>query len=300
MHLPTIRQLQYFLAVVESCHFGQAAERCFVSQSTLSAGIQELETLLGVQLFERNKRKVMPTPLGLALAEKARRIIDLGGEMVQLAEGGKGTLVGPLRLGVIPTIGPFLLPRVLPAIRRSYPELRLLLVEEQTAPLVERLHNGKLDCAILALPYDLPGLEYDVFWDEIFHVAFPKGHALGRGGPIPSAKLPANEIMLLEEGHCLREHALDACHSKGLKHNTAVQGTSLYTMIEMVAGGQGITFIPEMAVDSALVRQSDIRLRPLAEKGPHRQIGLVWRPTFPRQEELQLLAREMGRALRAK
>jgi LysR family hydrogen peroxide-inducible transcriptional activator len=295
-----MRQLQYFLAVFESCHFGQAAESCFVTQSTLSAGIQELESLLGVQLFERNKRKVMATPMGLALAEKAREIIDLGGEMVQLAEGGKGTLVGPLRMGVIPTIGPFLLPRVLPGIRHRYPELQLLLVEEQTARLVERLNNGKLDCAILALPYDLPGLEYQVFFDELFHIAFPKGHPLSKGGPIPSTDLPANEIMLLEEGHCLREHALGACHTKGLKRNTAVQGTSLYTMIEMVAGGQGITFIPALAVDSALVKQSDISLRPLAEKGPHRQIGLVWRPTFPRQDDLQLLADEMGKALKAK
>lgn len=300
MHLPSMRQLQYFLAVVELRHFGRAAERCFVTQSTLSAGIQDLETLLGVQLFERSKRKVMPTPMGLALADKAQQIVDLGAEMVQLAEGGQGPLVGALRLGVIPTIGPFLLPRVLPAIRKRYPRLELLLVEDQTAKLIERLHRGQLDCAILALPYDLPGLAYEVFWQENFHVAFPKGHPLGRGGALPATELPLDELMLLEEGHCMREHALSACQRQGAARNTTVQGTSLYTLIEMVAGGQGITFIPALAADSALVKQSGICLRALAEKGPHREIGLVWRATFPRQDDLRLLAQAMGEVLQGR
>lgn len=299
MYLPSLRQLQYFLALIETCHFGQAAERCFVTQSTLSSGIQELESLLGVRLLERSKRKVMPTPLGLELAEKARQIIELSTEFVQQAQGEKGTLVGTLRLGVIPTIGPFLLPRVLPAIRQQYPELKLQLVEDQTARLVERLNSGKIDCAILAFPYDLAGLEIEIFWQEIFYVAFPPQHQLSQGGPIPSTKLPADEIMLLEEGHCMREHALISCRTRGLQRNAALQGTSLYTMIEMVAGGQGITFIPEMAVDSALVEQSNIRLRPLAEKAPHREIGLVWRPTYQRKDDLKILAQMMGEILAA-
>ncbi len=297
MNLPSIRQLQYFLAVIELRHFGRAAERCFVTQSTLSAGIQELESLLGAQLFERNKRKVMPTPLGLGLADKARQVIEISTDLVEQAHGGQGTLVGTLRLGVIPTIGPFLLPRVLPGVRRQYPELKLQLFEDQTGRLIERLNNGQIDCAILAFPYELAGLEYEIFWREIFYVAFPRGHPLSQGGAIPSAKLPADEIMLLEEGHCMREHALSSCHTKGLQGNTAVQGTSLYTMIEMVAGGQGITFIPEMAVNSALVEQSNIRLRPLKEKGPHREIGLVWRPTYQRKDDLQLLAQTMAEIL---
>ncbi len=294
MNLPSIRQLQYFLAVAELRHFGQAAERCFVTQSTLSSGIQELESLLGVQLFERSKRKVMPTPLGLALVDKARQIIEMSAELVQQAHGGQGTLVGDLRLGVIPTIGPFLLPQVLPDIRQRYPGLKLQLIEDQTSRLMERLHNGQIDCAILALPYDLGGFEFEVFWQEIFYVAFPPQHALSRGRAIPSAKLPLDEIMLLEEGHCMRDQALSACHIKGKQSKAALQGTSLYTMIEMVAGGQGITFIPAMALDSALVQQSDIRLRPLAEKGPHREIALVWRPTYQRKDDMKLLAQEMG------
>ena len=297
MYLPSIRQLQYFLAVVELRHFGQAAERCFVTQSTLSAGIQELENLLGAQLFERNKRKVMPTPLGLALADKARQIIEMSEAMVQQAHGEQGTLVGTLRLGVIPTIGPFLLPRVLPGVRQEYPALKLQLIEDQTGRLIERLNNGQLDCAILALPYELAGLEFEIFWQEIFYVAFPPEHALSGGGAIPSAELPLDEIMLLEEGHCMRDHALSACHTKRPQRNATVQGTSLYTMIEMVAGGQGITFIPQLAVDSALLQQSEICLRPLAEQAPHREIALVWRPTYQRKDDLKLLAEQMGRIL---
>ena len=212
MYLPSIRQLQYFLAVVELRHFGQAAERCFVTQSTLSAGIQELENMLGVQLFERSKRKVMTTPFGLELADKARQIVDLATAMVEQAKGEQGALVGTLRLGVIPTVGPFLLPRVLPAIRERYPELKLQLVEDQSSRLIERLNEGRLDCAILALPYDIGGLEVERFWQEIFYVAFPADHKLSNGGPIASTKLPADEIMLLEEGHCMRDHAISSCH----------------------------------------------------------------------------------------
>ncbi len=297
MALPSIRQLQYFVAVVELRHFGQAAERCFVTQSTLSAGIQELESLLGAQLLERNKRKVMPTPLGLALADKARQIIEMTTDLVQQAQGEKGALAGTLRLGVIPTIGPFLLPRVLPDIRQHYPALKLQLIEDQTTRLIERLNNGRIDSAILALPYGLGDFEFEIFWQEIFYVAFPPEHQLSHGGSISSAELPSDEIMLLEEGQCMRDHALSACHPHDKHHKATLQGTSLYTMIEMVAGGQGITFIPEMAVDSALVQQSYISLRPLKEKGPHREIALMWRPTYQRKDDLKLLARTMAEIL---
>jgi len=297
MSLPTIRQLQYLTAVVELRHFGRAAERCFVTQSTLSVGIQELESLLEVQLLERNKRMVMPTPLGLTLADKARQIIEMATDLVQQAQGNKGCLVGTLRLGVIPTIGPFLLPRVLPDIRQHYPELKLQLIEDQTARLIERLSNGQIDCAILALPYDLGGYDFEIFWQEIFYVAFPPEHQLVQGGAISSSELPMNEVMLLEEGHCMREHAISACHAHGTQRKATVQGTSLYTIIEMVAGGQGITFIPEMALESTLVERSGIRLRPLAEQGPHREIALVWRPTYQRKDNLQLLTQMMRKIL---
>ncbi len=291
MHLPSIRQLQYLLAVVELRHFGRAAERCFVTQSTLSTGIQELENLLGAKLLERTKRRVSPTPLGLELAERARRILELSAELVELAQSDKEPLVGPLKLGVIPTIGPFLLPRVLPGLRERFPRLELYLIEDQTARLMERLTSGELDTAVLALPFDLGKLESKAFWDETFWVALPAGHPLatGDGRPIAAADLPADELLLLEEGHCFRDHALAACHRGELQRGGTFQGTSLYTLIEMVAGGQGITFLPEMAIGTTLTERSGIALRPLAESGPHRQIGLAWRSTYHRKHELELL-----------
>lgn len=297
MFLPSMRQLQYLLAVVELRHFGHAAERCFVSQSTLSIGIQELESQLGAQLLERTKRKVAPTPLGLELAEKARQILTIAAQMEELAQSDRTPLVGTLKLGVIPTIGPFLLPKVLRGIREGFPQLELFLIEDQTARLIERLDSGELDCAILALPYETGKLEYQTFWRELFWVAIPEKHPLGQGGPIPAMELPADQLLLLEEGHCFRDHALSACHRSGLQKKAAFQGTSLYTLIEMVAGGQGITFLPEMAVDSAIVTQSDIKLRPLAEQGPHRDIALVWRSTYHRKRDMALLAQRMGQLL---
>jgi LysR family hydrogen peroxide-inducible transcriptional activator len=294
MHLPSIRQIQYFLAVLELNHFGQAAERCHVTQSTLSAGIQELESLLDGQLFERNKRKVMVTQLGLSLEPKARQIIEQANEMVEMAKGDRGVLAGELRLGVIPTIGPFLLPKVLSGVRERFPDLKLILLEEQSAALLERLNHGQIDCAILAMPYDLGNLQHEIISEEDFCIAFPANHKLADGTEaLSSTQLPVDEIMLLEEGHCLRDHALAACHWHSGRQRASVQGTSLYTMIEMVAGGQGITFIPAMAADSALVEQSGIQMRPLDEPGPHRQIALVWRPTYVRKPDLLMLVKTM-------
>jgi LysR family hydrogen peroxide-inducible transcriptional activator len=297
MNLPTIRQLQYLVAVIELRHFGKAAERCFVTQSTLSAGIQELETLLGAKLLERTKRKVIPTQLGMELLEKSQQLLGLAAEMVDVARSDSRPLSGRLRLGVIPTIGPFLLPQVLPGIRERFSALKLHLLEDQTARLLERLASGDLDAAILALPYDIGNLESEVFWEESFWVAFPESHRLSAGGSVTSKDLPADELLLLEEGHCFRDHVLTACHMQELRHSAAFQGTSLYTLIQMVAGGQGITFIPEMAIDSALMKQSNISFRPLSEHGPHRQIGLVWRPSFHRKQDLHLLAECMGELL---
>ncbi|TPW18510.1 MAG: LysR family transcriptional regulator hydrogen peroxide-inducible protein activator [Halothiobacillaceae bacterium] len=290
MHLPSLKQLQYLLAVVELRHFGQAAERCFVTQSTLSAGISELESLLGVQLLERTKRKVSPTPLGLDLADKARLILQQAAELVETAQTAHLPLNGVVRLGVIPTVGPFLLPRVLPPIRLRFTGLQLYLIEEQTAQLLERLDSGELDCAVLALPYELRRMEYQLFMQENFWVAFPVGHPLSHGGPISSVELPVDELLLLEEGHCMRDHILSACHRPGLQRSAAFQGTSLYTLLEMVAGGQGITLLPAMAISSGLVNHERIRLRALAEAGPHRELGLVWRATYHRQQEMHLLA----------
>ncbi len=291
MHLPSVRQLQYLLAVVELRHFGQAAERCFVTQSTLSTGIQELENLLGAKLLERTKRRVNPTPLGLELAEQARQILELSARLVETAQSDKAPLSGPLKLGVIPTIGPFLLPRVLPPLRNHFPSLQLYLVEDQTPRLLERLISGEIDVALLALPYELGRLEHQALWNETFWIALPNTHPLAGEGPLPAHQLPADELLLLEEGHCFRDHALSACQREGLQSPPAFQGTSLYTLVEMVAGGQGITFLPDMAVDTTLARHPGICLRPLAEAGPHREIGLVWRSTYHRKHDLTLLGK---------
>ncbi len=299
MHLPSIRQLQYLLAVVELRHFGQAAARCFVTQSTLSTGIQELENLLGAKLLERTKRRVNPTPLGLELADRARHILDLSAGLVETAQSDKEPLTGPLKLGVIPTIGPFLLPRVMPLLRQHFPKLQLYLIEDQTARLLERLISGEIDVAVLALPYELGKLEYQSLWSEDFWVALPSTHPLSEGGPLAAAQLPLDELLLLEEGHCFRDHTLSACQREGRQIHTAFQGTSLYTLIEMVAGGQGITFLPDMAVDTSLAQHQGISLRPLAEASPHREIGLAWRSTYHRKHDLALLGESLT-ALMAK
>ena len=298
MNLPTMRQLHYLVTVVELCHFGQAADRCFVTQSTLSSAIQELESLLGARLLERTKRKVIPTKLGLELADKARQILSMTESLVLDAQVDRQPLSGELRLGVIPTIGPFLLPKVLPGVRERFSGLQLYLLEDQTHNLIERLATGELDCAILALPFDLGGLEYQVFWQENFMVAFPQDHPLSRGGPIASRDLPGKELLMLEKGHCLRDHALAVCHMKSMQKRATFQGTSLYTLVQMVSGGQGITFIPEMAVDDDFLARNQIAVRPLAEKGPHRELCLVWRASYHRKQDLALLSEMMKTLLR--
>jgi len=297
INLPSLRQLQYLVAVVELRHFGRAAERCFVTQSTLSAGIQELESLLGCRLLERSKRQVIPTALGLELARRANQLLLQARELVEQARGYDGPMAGPLRLGVIPTVGPFLLPRVLPEVRRQFPDLELLLREDQSDNLLAQLAEGMIDCAVLAFPYPVGKLKQQIFWQEDFLVALPKAHPLARVESLQPRDLPGDELLLLEHGHCLTDHALSACRLQRGRGGNAFEGTSLYTLLQMVAGGQGITFIPEMAVASLLSAGDEIVLRPLAEPGPHRRIGLVWRPTSPQESGFVQLSQLLGRLL---
>jgi len=297
MNLPSLRQLQYFCAVVELNHFGKAAERCFVTQSTLSVGIQELEGQLGVQLFERNKRKVMTTRIGLQLYDKAEQLLMDAMALAELAEGDKTLLKGTLRLGCIPTISPFLLPQVLPRVRQAFPELELYLIEAQTSECLQRLQKGELDVAILALPYDIGGMCSHTFWSEKFYAAMPADHPLAVNEAIHSKDLPADALLLLEEGHCLRDQVLSVCQLNTTNTQT-FQGTSLYTLLEMVAGGQGMTLVPAMALQSELMAQKAIRYVPLKDKGPHREISIVWRPTLPRGKEMMQLAEAMELALK--
>ncbi|CAA7627002.1 hydrogen peroxide-inducible genes activator [Magnetospirillum sp. SS-4] len=289
-HLPTIRQLRYLVAVAEHLHFGRAAEACLATQSTLSAGLQELESLLGVTLVERTKRRVLMTPLGDEVVVRAREVLRGAEDIADLARAAGQPLSGPLRLGVIPTIAPFLLPQVLPDLRRSYPGLKLTLREDLTARLLERLAGGGLDVALLALPFDAPDMEMVPLATDPFLLACRPDHPLAAKDAITGADLAGAELLLLEEGHCLREHALAACSLPGPRRGDGILGTSLGTLVQMVASGMGVTLVPELAVRAGLLRGTDLLTRPLL-RGGHRLLGLAWRKSSPRGAEFRLLGR---------
>ncbi|MGE5503839.1 MAG: LysR substrate-binding domain-containing protein [Actinomycetota bacterium] len=290
--LPTLRQLRYLVALDEHRHFGRAAEACLATQSTLSAGLQELETLLGVPLFERTKRRVMPTPLGAEIVTRAREVLRGAEEIAELAHAARQPLSGPLRLGVIPTIGPFLLPRVLPALRAAYPSLRLYLREDLTARLMERLANGDLDAVLIALPYAAE-VETVALFDDPFLLACPPGHPLAAKAAVASADLAGADLLLLEEGHCLRDHALSACRLPAPSRGEGVLATSLATLVQMAANGLGITLLPKMAVDAGILAGTDLVVRNLND-APARTIGLAWRPSSPRKDEFRVLGKALS------
>lgn len=293
--LPTLRQLRYLVALAEHRHFGRAAETCLATQSTLSAGLQELENLLGVMLVERTKRKVMLTPLGEEVVARAREVLRGAEEIADLAAASGAPLSGPLRLGIIPTIAPYLLPGVLATLRRAHPGLRLYLREDQTARLLERLVAGDLDLVLLALPYPVGELETMVMGEDPFVLACPPDHPLAARQGIAGEDLSGHELLLLEEGHCLREHALAACHLPGPARGEGVLATSLATLVQMVANGLGVTLIPEMAAKAGVLAGTDLISRPLSD-GAGRIIGLAWRPSSPRKADF----RALGEFLRGK
>ncbi|MBL1321423.1 MAG: hydrogen peroxide-inducible genes activator [Methylophaga sp.] len=299
MGLPTLRQLQYLVSVVDLKHFGHAADQCFVTQSTLSAGIQDLESLLDARLIERTNRKVLPTALGIDVAQRAQHILSLSSDLVDVAQSEQSPSTGRVRIGIIPSICPFLLPKALTAIRQQLPQLELILIEDQSEPLVNKLRSGEIDVALLAFPFDIKELNQHIFGEEAFWVALPKNHALSSKKQIVADQLPIDDLLLLSEGHCLREHALSACQLPATAQRTSMQGTSLYTLIEMVAGGLGITLIPEMAINSDMVSHADICIRPLVAKNnkPMRELGLVWRPSYQRTKTLELLSQAFADAL---
>ncbi|WP_374444791.1 hydrogen peroxide-inducible genes activator [Stella sp.] len=292
---PTLRQLRYLVAVVDRCHFGQAADACLVSQSTISAGIQELEDLLGVQLLERTKRSVVPTPIGRAVAERARGLLREAEDLVDMAQAAGRPLAGPLHLGMIPTIGPFLLPRAMPALRAAFPDLQFYLREDQTAALLARLEAGEIDCAVLALPYPLGDAECMDLGEDRFSVVGPHGHGFAAPAAVRPEEVARENLLLLEDGHCLREHALAACELDGARRSPGFQGTSLYTLVQMVANGLGVTLLPQMAIDAGIVRGLDVEVAPLGGDLPHRRIGLVWRRTAGRKDTF----RRLGEVLKA-
>jgi LysR family hydrogen peroxide-inducible transcriptional activator len=289
VHLPTIKQLQYLVALRRHGHFGRAAEACFVTQSTLSAGLRELENLLGVVLVERTRRVVRFTPLGAKIAEKALRVLREAEELTDMARAEGKPLHGELRLGVIPTIAPFLLPAMLPRLREQWPSLKLFLREETSQAACDALHRGQLDCVLLAMPYSCGDVDRAALFDDRLFVAFPRGEAPPEEIIEPRA-INADRLLMLEDGHCLKDHALSACNRPELRAEATMMGTSLHTLVQMVDNGLGLTFVPGMAIDAGILEGTRVDARPLKSDHGFRSIALIWRRSSPREDEFQLLA----------
>lgn len=286
--LPTLKQLQYLVALKDHGHFGKAADANFVTQSTLSAGLRELESLIGITLVERTRRVVCFTPLGDRIAEKARRVLREAEELGDLVKASGKPLSGELRMSVIPTIAPFLLPRILPKLREDYPDLKLFLREEPSAAACDSLHTGHVDCVLLALPYACGEVESSLLFEDKLYVAFPGGEQLPQ--TVTADAIAPDRLLLLEDGHCLKDHALSACNRPELRAEATMLGTSLHTLVQMVDNGLGVTLLPEMAIDAGILQNTRIEARPLSAAHPSRAIALVWRKASPRTKEFELLA----------
>jgi LysR family hydrogen peroxide-inducible transcriptional activator len=292
LNLPTNRQLQYFIALEKHRHFGKAAEACFVSQPAFSVAIQELESLLNVQLVDRTKKQVTITSIGKEIATQARlALTDMEG-IIDIARENQQPLSGHLSLGVIPTIAPFLLPELLPRLRKSFPKLDLFLHEDQTERVYELMMLGELDVILIALPYSLRSVETLSLFQDNFHLACRKGSRLIDPENYAIDNLPEESVLLLEDGHCLRDHALSACKIRNLDKVSKITASSLLTLVQMVDADLGVTFIPEMALNSNLLKHTRIITRPLA-KNSFREIGLVWRKGSRRKKEFKLLAEQI-------
>lgn len=288
VHLPTLKQLQYLVALRTHGHFGKAAEACFVTQSTLSAGIRELETLLGTVLVERTRRVVRFTPLGTRIADKAVRVLREGEELADLARAESQPLTGDLRMGVIPTIAPFLLPTMLPRVRRLFPKLKLFLREDTSQSACDALHRGQLDCVLLAMPFACGDVDYAELFDDRLLIAYPAGEA-PKCAAVEASAIDEDRLLLLEDGHCLKDHALAACNRPELRAGATMMGTSLHTLVQMVDNGLGVTFIPQMSVDAGLLEGTRVEARLLQAEHGARRIALAWRRSSPREEEFRLL-----------
>jgi LysR family hydrogen peroxide-inducible transcriptional activator len=295
--MPTLKQLQYLTALHIHGHFGRAAEACFVTQSTLSAGIAELESLLGVRLVERNRRVVRFSPMGERVVAKAYDVLREADALASLTTGADKPLAGPLRLGVIPTIAPYLLPRVLPSVRAAWPDLKLFLREDMSAPACEALGRGMLDAVLLALPWDCGGTTTALpLYDDAFHLVFHPGDLADPPPAVAPDSIDMHHLLLLEDGHCLKDQALFACGRPELRADPAMRGTSLITLVQMVAGRLGQTLVPQMALDAGILEGTDLVARPLRGDSA-RTIALVWRQGSPREAEFRLLGESILAAL---
>lgn len=294
--LPTIRQLQFFLALVRRKSFSKAAEDCLVSQSTLSSAIKELEAQLGCLLVDRSTRSFSLTPAGEETAARAAPILAMVEDLARTA-AARRPLDGPFHLGVIPTIAPFLLPKGAPKLKQAYPKLELFLREDLTANLAERLASGLLDAAILAFPYDVAGAEVIEIGSDPFWFAAPSDHRLARANAIKPKDLEGEHLLLLEDGHCLRDHAIDACRLRDPEAAATFGATSLFTLVQMVRSGLGATLLPEMAVKAGLAKSAGLACVKFAAPAPARRIGLAWRKGSGRGEEAEAIARVLARVL---
>ncbi|MCP3135953.1 LysR substrate-binding domain-containing protein [Pyxidicoccus xibeiensis] len=294
-HPFTLRQLQYVVAVADLLSFRKAAERCHVSQPSLSAQVAQLEGVLGVQLFERDRRRVLLTTVGMELVERARRLLVEVDALMEAARRAGDPLSGTLRLGVIPTVSPYLLPAVTPTLRKRFPQLTLRWLEDKTEALARELERGVLDGALVALEAELGDVESAVLADDPFFLVTPKDHPLGqkKGDVLPS-ELRGEDVLLLDEGHCFREQALALC-AKARAHELEFRATSFPTLTQMIASGAGVTLLPALAV-STEAKRSDLRVRPFAAPAPKRTLALIWRKRSPFRDALQEVAGAMREA----
>lgn len=286
----SIKQIKYAIAVEKTLHFKNAAKLCNISQSTLSSAITEMEKNLNVNMFERGNKKVLITPIGKKILEKAKIINMELDDICQLVRSSRAPLGYPVSLGVIPTIGPYLLPKVLPAVRSLYPNLEITIIEEQSAILINMVREGTLDTAIIALPFATPGLHQFKFWQENFMLIMHKDNPLSKNKVLRTDLLSENNLLLLKEGHCLTEHTLAACKLSSKQNNQIMlSGTGLYTLIQMVACKMGVTFVPAMAVKQLTKENSELSVISLDEPGPHRAIAFITRLNYSGTNNIEIL-----------
>jgi LysR family hydrogen peroxide-inducible transcriptional activator len=288
--LPSLRQLRYLVTLSEHRNFTRAAAACFVTQSTLSAGLKELEETLGARLVERDRQSVLVTPLGAEVVARARALLAAAEDLAQIAATAAKPMAGVIRLGVIPTVAPFLLPRIMPALRGRFPLLKLALREDLTANLLSRLASGQIDFALIALPYDTANFLVQPLFDDPFCLVAVADDPILLGKRLTISATLADRLLLLEEGHCLREHTLAACPRKSMINDASIEATSLLTLVQMVESGMGIALLPEMSVRSGLLGKTGLATRALAASAPHRTIALAGRRSTARREEFDQLA----------
>jgi LysR family transcriptional regulator, hydrogen peroxide-inducible genes activator len=295
-----LKDLKYLVALADTGHFGRAAERTFVSQPTLSAQIKKLEDYLGVTLVERQPKNVQLTEVGKLVVARARRMLNEGEEIIALARNNTDPFAGKLKVALIPTIGPYLLPRVMPKLRKALPNLGLMLYEYQTEPLLQRLRDGEIDLGIMALPAPHDGIESRELYEEDFTVALPNDHPLCAKTTIKAQDLKGQTLLLLEDGHCLRDQALEVCSRVDVREPEDYRATSLETLRQMVVAGLGLTLLPELAVEAPFGSQRGLAVRRFAKPVPARTVGAVWRKSSTRAAVIAAVCDVVDRVMTAK